>query len=492
MLNSLIISRIQDELDTKSTEIDTLTNQISSMRNELEKAGRELNEAKSERSSAVQAKVIAEQKMVSLDYEYEQHQARATRREKELVEQIGNLSDNDGMKQLKEKLKAMTDTVNSLETQLWQSDKKHQTEIDELNERLCQEKLHSKNATKQIDQLKGLQSDYDEVSMQLVDSISENDQLKNKCAGLNESVDKLQSEIDKLKTELAEALSNAQVQSQSPAIKDSEAKLCQQIEMHVIELKSLKESHQMELDGLNQELDSRSQWIQESEQALDVLRKEFPILHKEYEELWTQYDQVVHRNTILENVCAQCRVTIDCCLNEMEVLRGAYSGLQMSQAEQELQNLRLQLTINDQNETINASLFNETVSNSVANSTQVNSSHVNMTPNHANENKNAVLNDLTIQLQKLSEERDDYASQLESIKSTLAGATDDEKLTFQDDLTQAVSRLILISKAFNGIKSFLNANEISVSADPESVTKSIQTSWNRYKDISVAMGDEIK
>lgn len=496
-----VICRAQDEAEQKSLEISALYKQLEEVKTkmtaiekDLDSARRETADAKKERILAVKAKELAEQQMVSVEYEYEQHKVRATRREQELIEQLNNLTDNDEVQKLKERLKAITEKANALETQLWQNEKKYQTDFDSLKEKICHEKLNCKNAYEQIDKLKGLQNEYDEVSMQLVDSIQENDVLKLKCNDLQETVDKLNVQIDGLKSELSS-------ESQKiPIAGEFEAKLQQQNEAHASEVQKLKAEYRTEIESLTKQLDERAKLIEESQECIDCLRNEIEEVKAIHDDVLENYMQTQHKNTLLENACSQCRLTLDFVTKEMEVLRQAYNTLRMSQAEQELEHLKLQKTICEYDETINGSVFNDTVSNSVVNNTTQFNSNNTMNLNHSPVKKDAEPNELMVELQKSNEERDNYASQLESIKSKLktVNALGEEFSSIQDDVTQILEKLVSIYAEFNGIKSFLGENEINenkVSADSQSVLDVIKSCWNRYKDFendNASMGNELK
>lgn len=495
-----VICRAQDDAEQKSLEISALYKQLEEVKTkmtdiekELDSARRETADAKKERIVAVKAKELAEQQMVSVEYEYEQHKVRASRREQELIEQLNSLADNDEAQKLKERLKAITEKANALETQLWQNEKKYQTDFDSLKEKICQEKLNCKNADEQIDKLKGLQNEYDEVSMQLVDSIQENDVLKRKCTDLQETVDKLNGQIDGLKSEL-----NSESQK-IPIADEFEAKMQQQNEAHASEVQKLKAEYRTEIESLTKQLDERSKLIEESQECIDCLRSEIEDVKAVHDDVLENYMQTQHKNTLLENACSQCRLTLDFVTKEMEVLRQAYNTLRMSQAEQELEHLKLQKTICEYDETINGSVFNDTASISVVNNTTQLNSNNTMNLNHS-EKTDAASNELLVELQKSNEERDNYASQLDSIKSKLKNvdALGEEFSSIQDDVTQILEKLVAIYAEFNGIKSFLGENEINenkVSADSQSVLEVIKSCWNRYKDIEndhVSMGNELK
>lgn len=494
-LKNNLNSRIQVDLDQKTSEIVGLNGQLeelraktSTMQSELETAQRESNEAKKERIQAVKAKALAEQQMVSIEYEYEQYKLRACRREKELVEQLNGLNENNEIKPLQEKLKAITEKAQQLETQLWQSEKNYQTEIDQLKASVHNEKLSASNAFDQLDKMKVLQNEYDEVSMQLVDSIQENDQLKMKCSTLEENLAKLNEQIDGLKSQLTnESKKASEVSGLEVELKERfEAKSLEfkmQYETQATEFERKMEAHDLEMekcrsqvDLLTKQLNERSKLIEESEECIEALRSEILEIKSEHDQVLEDYVQIVHRNTLLENSGSQCRMTIDCLTREMDVLRQGYTALKMSQAEQELEHLKMHKTICQYDETINGSVFNDTVS--VVNNTNQFNSNNTMNLTHCDKKDTGA----AAELQKANEERDRYATQLDSIKNQLMRVTADESSTFQGDITDILNEMLSIYGEFNDIKSFLHANDINQNNDHQNAIGVIQSLWNRNKD----------
>lgn len=483
--------RIQVDLDQKTSEIVGLNGQLeelraktSAMQSELETAQRESNDAKKERIQAVKAKALAEQQMVSIEYEYEQYKLRASRREKELVEQLNGLNENNEIKPLQDKLKAITEKAQQLETQLWQSEKNYQSEIGQLKATVYNEKLSARNAFDQLEKMKALQNEYDEVSMQLVDSIQENDQLKIKCSTLEENMAKLNEQIDGLKSQLTnESKKASEVSGLEVELKQRfEAQSLKyetqatEFEQKMEDRDSEMEKYRSQVDLLTKQLNERSKLIEESEECMEALRNEILEIKSQHDQVLEDYVQIVHRNTLLENSGSQCRMTIDCLSREMDVLRQGYTALKMSQAEQELEHLKMHKTICQYDETINGSVFNDTVS--VINSTNQLNSNSTMNFTHCDKKDTGA----AAELQKANEERDKYATQLDSIKSQLMRVTGVESSTFQGDITDILNKLLSICGEFNGIKSFLRANDINQNNDDQNIIGVIESLWNRNED----------
>lgn len=439
---------MQEEIDVKSAEIAALNGQmnetrqkLSDLESRLKLAQSELEVAKKEKNMSVQAKVFAEQNMTSIEYEYEQHVARASRREKELIEQLENVANDNAMKVLKEKLATMTEKLSSLETQSWQDAQKHKSEIENLNAKY-------NRAAKQIDELKVIQQDYDEVSSQLVDAIQENDEHKKKQEGMKATIDSLTIEINNLKSHIAMATTNDDKEQSQVNVSEIQKledkyrmefeslekqqtsklaeiqKLEEIIANHKTEMHELKENHHKEIEQFKQQQTDQTTVIQELEQIIVEQKQEIADCKMEYKELLAYTENIEHSNTLLENVCNQSRMTVEFIVKEAEVLRNGYNQLRKSSYEQDLEQLKLHKTISEFDETVNFSLFNDTASYSVANITQNN---FNNTQSIANGKDNdSKLNDLVAQLQKTNAEREHYASQLDLVLKHISSAIDME------------------------------------------------------------------
>lgn len=131
---------------------------LNVLQSELETKVAEISENVSHMKHSIEAKKLAEQKMVSIEYEYEQHKERAGIREKELVDELESLR-ND-IRTLKEELKAMTEKANSFEAQLLVDENKH---------------------TAKVETIKQLQKDFDDMSKQMMKYVETNEQLKKRC-----------------------------------------------------------------------------------------------------------------------------------------------------------------------------------------------------------------------------------------------------------------------------------------------------------------------
>lgn len=454
------------ELEEKSTEIIELNNQLSEacrkigdFESQLKSAHSEVKDARKEKCLAIQAKIVAEQNMTSIEYEYEQHKARSTRREKELIEQLESVGNDEAMNVLKEKLATMTEKANSLETQLWQDSQNHNTEIESLNTRIIEVQAKLALVTKQADKLKNLQNEYDEVSVQLVDCIQENDQLKIKCKDLEMSVEKLNEKISKqiketddLNVQISTANANDELKADLEKKKQDQAlkmwaieekhrreiealeeqkasqlakiqKLEQIIADHSDEIKKLEENHHIEMTKSTQK---QTSLIQELEQDIVEQKDEIFNIKSEHDDLLAYCNNLEHTNTLLGNACTQARMTVDLIMKETELLRKGYNDLKMSTAVQELEHLKLQRTISEYDDSVNFSVFNDTVSNaqSICNNTQSATNNTQLIVNECEDN--SVPNNLTIQLQKANEERDSYASRLGLILKRLTNVIQEE------------------------------------------------------------------
>lgn len=458
----------QAELEQKLQEIDQLKEhldetrrKVSDFESRLESAQSELKDARKEKGIALQAKVMAEQNMTSIEFEYEQHKARASRREKELVEQLESVGNDEAMKVLKEKLATATEKSNSLETQLWQASAKHSAEIESLKAKVTEEQARHERMTKLDEKLKRLQTEYDELSVQLVDSIQENDQLKEKNKDLEAIVEKLNEKIGNVNKENADM----KIQLSAPSVNDQlEADLQNKNQTHLLEMQALEEKHRKEIDVLKEQQTSQLANIQKLEQTIaeqldeinklekyyresveNLTQKHSTLIHEleqdmvdqkdeifniktEHDELLAHCNNLEHTNTLLENAWTQARMTVDLVMKETELLRKGYNDLKMSIAVQELEHLKLQRTMSEYDDTVNFSVLNETASNSLTNNTPsvCNNTHNITNSTYCDKEDSPVSSNLTTELQKSNEERDSLALRLDLIIKRITSVMQDE------------------------------------------------------------------
>lgn len=155
--------------------------------------------------NANEAKKLAEQQLTSVEFEFEQYKIQSKRREQELVHQIDDAGTEQVIKHLKDKVKVLSEGQKALETELWEKDSHHKTEVDDLLKQLAEVNRQSEVNAGQNELYRKLQNDYDEVSEQLVDLIQENDKLKAKfniqstaAAASEKKIEELQQNIDRL------------------------------------------------------------------------------------------------------------------------------------------------------------------------------------------------------------------------------------------------------------------------------------------------------
>lgn len=372
------IFRLQSELDEKLSEIAEKTSQ--------------LKQAKSDRAAAIEAKQLAEQKMVSIEYEFEQHKDRVSRREKELINELESLNNDETVRALKEKLQTMTDRAKSFETELWQNQNKHTATIEAINQDLNAKKDEIKALTGRLDKMKELQTDYDEVSIQVMGYIEENDALTKKNEELQKQLDRQNAELEKNR-------------------------------LAIVELEKR--------DG----------------EMMDV--------KKEFNSLLAEHEQLEHNNNISNSVFNQARMTIDCFKKECDILRNALVEAQAILAQQELDNLKLQKSICDYNDTINASQLNETC-------------NIN--------NNNGPLIEITAQLDKANTERDGYASKLAALENRLSAVTGIDGANSLDGL----EKILGIFNEFNNIESYVTNHESTkkMSTASQSILEQIQLQFD--------------
>lgn len=376
--------RLASELETKASEIVEKTSQ--------------LKQAHSERAVAIEAKLLAEQKMVSIEYEFEEHKRRAMRREEELVNELKSLNNDETVRILKEKLQTMTDRAKSFETEVWQNHNKHTATVDEMNQQLNAKQDEIKVLIDRLAKVKEMQKEYDEVSVQMMNYIEENDELKNKNEELKKQCDRQHAELERNRLTILE------------------------LEKNDSELTSVKE---------------------------------------EFNALLAEYDNLEHNNNISTSVFNQARMTIDCFKKECDILRNALAEAQAILAQQELDNLKLQKSICDYNDTINASQLNET---------------------YTNNNNNGQLIELTAQLDKANTERDSYASKLAVITDQLAAVAGIDVTSLPtNDINECVEKVLSIYKEFIGIERYVTSHEYTKKVTPasQSILEQIQSQFNR-------------
>lgn len=451
------------EIDQLKEHLDETRRKVSDFESKLELAQSELKDARKENSLALQAKSMAEQNMTSIEFEYQQHKSRASRREKELVEQLESVGNDETVKVFKEKLANMTEMANSLETQLWQASAKHKADVESLSAKVTEEQVKLERMTKLAEKLKKLQSEYDEVSLQLVDSIQENDQLKKKykdletiVGNLNEKIENLNKENSDLKIQLSAESFNVQ----------HEADFHNKNQTHLLEMQTLEENHRKEIDVLEKQHASQLANIQKLEQTIaeqldkmnkleknhrenveNLTQKHSTLIHEleqdivdqkveifniktEHDELLAHCNNLEHTNTLLENAWTQARMTVDLVMKETELLRKGYNDLKMSIAVQELEHLKLQRTMSEYDDTVNFSVLNETASNSLTNNTPsvCNSTHNITNSTYCDKEDCPAPSNLTIELQKSNVECDIHASRLDLLLKRITNVMQDELL----------------------------------------------------------------
>lgn len=366
-----IVFRLQTELDKKEAEIVDKTLQ--------------LKQANSERAAAIQEKVFAEQQMISIEYEYGQHKERAICREKELINELQSLNNDETVRILKEKLQTMSTKANSFETQIWQDQNKHTAELEAINRKMDAKQDEIKVLTDRLDKVNDLQKEYDEVSVQMMGYIEENDELKKRCAELEKN------RLDTLELK----------------IKDDE--------------------------------------------IMDVKR--------EFNALLAEYNQLEHNNNISISAFNQARMTIDCFKKECDILRNALAEAQAILAQQELDNLKLQKSICEYNDSINFSQLNETTNNN---------------------NNNSPLIEMTVQLEKANTEREIYASKLEAIAAQLSVATGIEVTSTSTNFDECLEKILIIHNEFINIERYVNSHgSTKISSASQNIMEQIQSQFDR-------------
>lgn len=164
----------------------------------------------------------------------------------------------------------------------------------------------------------------------------------------------------------------------------------------------------------------------------------------------------------------QARMTIDCFKKECDILRNALAEAQAIMAQQELDNLKLQKSICEYNDTINASQLNETASILMANNTQYYN------------NNNGPLVEMATQLDKANAELEIHASKLKVIATRLFMVTGIKTKSPSTDIDECLEKLLSVYNEYIDIERFMNSHKTNnVPSASQSIMERIRSQYDR-------------
>lgn len=604
------IAKLKEQLEEKAKEIDRLNADMDKLNEDIStlKATNQqcIENAKAANATVLRAEMAkreAEQIVCSVQFELEQHVARANRRENELVEQLDSLRSDNVVAAMKEKMNRQSDALTKLESEYWQNEKAHKEDIKRLmNEKAATDEKSNK-LIGEILKLQTIQDDYDEVSAQLVDSVQDNDALKKKFDEQTIVVSELEKTVSALKAQLKDSIAigvaksdessadvekfqqkfdelegivsklekqcerystenqmlseNLKAESQALAVESKlknqlqaefndlmadlaafdkhrdelEAKLNEQKQSYEKELETLKanesemrhtlqaeidelqakllatenlnqslnvqlqakfneewQSHQKELETVNEIHEKRQNALKESLDEMDVVCKDIQFeldeqkaynatLASERDESIKYCQEVMHENSMLSNACEHCRITVQFLNKELEVLRRTYTELQMSVAEQELGSLKLQKTICEISETSNISYLLETTETEGQNQSVQSSSR--RSTLHKVRQSLGILNEVVSS--SPSAKPDAYKEKFESIVDRLTAVMPVDGMDMSPiDYNRILDKFISIYQEFNAIVKYMDIESADI--DAQTIIVLIQSLKNQTND----------
>lgn len=346
------LEQLRQQNESKESEIKSLQADLVNAKNVLkaelaksEKLEAELKESREHRTeteqrmkkieaemiAAAKAKTLAECNYSSIEFEYEQYKNKSKARERELVAQIDEKTYENKIKLLNAKITELSLSRNQLEVSMWESESKLKTmviqsdEKDKDIERLTEDNsalrsqiLDSQKYATAAAKLEKLQSEYDELSTQLMDRIQGNDDAVKQhaaiVADLTQSIDALKSNLEEEKTR-AEMLSNElstlrnDLRYSSEQLQTANGNLETEREQLTREIETLKASLQQSEDQLKKyqseasaentaSADRLNAAVADANTALELEKERNEQLRKEVESLKLALDEV---NIELEN-----------------------------------------------------------------------------------------------------------------------------------------------------------------------------------------------
>lgn len=492
---------MEKQIEEKDCEIKILNDRMNNLSENNQKFVEQFEAMKREIQEINNAKRVAEQNLTSVQFEYEQHKSRSMRRENELVEQLESLRLNDALGEMKTKNKTLVDRITCLETDIWQMEKTHKAEIEQLtSERL----LIDEKCNKQVSELMKygkLQEEYDNVSERIVDCVLENDALKLSCdqqtniiSDLNlriaelqnqlkhhiaislaqesekHEIIKLRSEVEKMKTELIEK------NELSDSLIGLKSELKEQKERYEIEFRKLKEKHQQDI------IDSQNH-CKTVEKELAKQKNILSTITLEREDLAKYCDELYHENNLLNNSNENCRLTVQFISKELEVLRRTYSDLQMKVAEEELGHLKLQKTFYEFNESSNFTQMLDMTETDISRrdfeeTLQISRrSMLLRAPSPLEIKKNVSQSSAKVTTDNDSE----YEKKYKSIVNHLSSAISTEEAESVSDYSVILDNLIITNNEFNAIVSYMVEKSLNEKIDSNRSSKMIIEAFEKQK-----------
>lgn len=205
-----------------------------------------------------------------------------------------------------------------------------QKEIESLKLSLDELKIKSENKQTASKVMDGeMNKGIDTVCVLLKNSVDECDRLRAELNAVYDRLDQLNGEYAESigrEKELSTVHTNA-VNEHAIVVASHEATLIQVNEDHTVTISSLER----EIAELNKQLIVQYRQQQSTHTQTELCRCE----------------ELEREKGILEEICNKSRITIQFSVNELAILRHSYAELKMTVAKQELANLKLQKTINE-------------------------------------------------------------------------------------------------------------------------------------------------
>lgn len=310
-------------------------------------AEQRVKKIQTEMSEANKAKNLAECNLSSIQYEYEQYKNKTKARERELVEQIDEKTHESQVKLLNAKVAELTKSNKQLEVVVWDLESKlnasmesngHlQKEIQSLMLNLNEAKIELENKEPVVSNAMDGETSkaVDVLCVLLKCALDEGEQS---VAELRQ----LRTKYDVVGREKADAVNERNI-----VIANYEETLVQVKQDHCVAMSALES----ELGELNKRLIVAASTQERSTQTEQCSCERFE-----------------REKGMLEEICSKLRITVQFAVNELAILRHSYAELEMSFARQELDNLKLQKTISENDDEFGEnSVFASTMAASTTN-----------------------------------------------------------------------------------------------------------------------------
>lgn len=391
-------------------EIDNLKSKMEKSLDDRKQFQAKMKQLEAETAVYKKEKEIAESNYAGIDYEYKQYKIRSKEREQELIEQADDNKSNDLVAQLKAKIKEMTEAQHSVEARFWDAEKnmelEHKKQLQEYSQLTEEHKMLIEKFDRNQIELTQLRNEYDELSTQMMDQIQENENLASASKGSAQ----LQETIAELKTKLMEVEESYEAEQKALLTVKIQMRETDKSRTHLLnEYKRMRQMFDVVCITLNHNLNKPETQLNgnktkanDDEDCFIASADENRPISPEEEKESSYCERLLRDNIDFDNICNINRITAGFALNELEILRHAFSDLKIFIAQQEIDNLKLHKTICDEE------LIDRTM-----NATAVVGSNQ--------------MEEMEMKIDELSEKCADYESKLREINSNLCNLVSDEK-----------------------------------------------------------------